>query len=136
MLYQDCIEEAVRRGYPMDGDHSLRRYLPDGVKYAATTCWYYTDRPRQVWMALYITANFFVDDLPSRFPSEIPNIYLFNARFIKNQEQGNAVLGALADIVRRAPNLFQPVLSNLITTSTLDFMTATLVDCETASMQV
>ncbi|KAF8554184.1 terpenoid synthase [Imleria badia] len=135
-LYQECIDVAVRRGYPMDGDHSLMWYLPDGVKYVATTSRHYTHRPRQVWMALYIAANYFVDDLPCRFPSEISNIYLFNDRFIKSQEQGNAILGALADIVRQAPDVFQPVLSNLIITSTLDFMTATLVDCETTSMQI
>ena len=110
--------------------------MRDGVKYATDGARNYTHRPTQIWMALYITVNYFIDDLPSRFPSEIPNVYLFNDRFIKKQEQGNAVLDALADIIREAPSLFPPVLSNLITTASLSFITATLLDCETVSMQV
>ncbi|KAF8132098.1 isoprenoid synthase domain-containing protein [Boletus edulis] len=135
-LFQESIDEAVRRGYPMSDDHSLRRYLQDGVNYVATTARHYTHRPTQVWMVLYTAAAFYVDDVPFRFPSEIPKLYLFNDRFVKRQEQENVVLDSLADIICGAPDFFRPILSNLITTSTLDFVTSTLVDLETASMQI
>lgn len=134
-LYQECIDEAIRRGYPVDGDHSVRTFLRVGAGYGAIAGGH-LDRPTQIWLALYTSSVTYIDETSTHFPSEIPNIYLFNDRFIGGRRQGNAVLDALADLIRRAPDLFQAIPSKLIMTSSLNFVTANLLEYETASMQV
>ena len=93
-------------------------------------------RPTQLWIALYTACLIYTDEIPVRFPSEIPKIYLFNDRFIGRQQQGNATLDALVDLIRRAPDLFRPIPSRLIMTMSLNFFTAILLEDEIASMQV
>lgn len=61
----------------------------------------------------------------------MPNMYPFNDRFIGGQQQGNAVLDAFADLIRRASDLYQPIPSKLIMTSSLNFVTANLLEHET-----
>lgn len=135
-LYQDCIDDAIQRGYPVDGDQSVRTYLREGVMYAATAGAHLPHRPTQIWIALYTSCAIFVDDATDRFLAEMPNIYLFNDRFIGKEQQGNGVLDAFADIMRRASELYRSVASHLITTSTLNFVTANLLEHETKSMKV
>ncbi|KAG9315972.1 isoprenoid synthase domain-containing protein [Chiua virens] len=135
-LYQECIEDAVQRGYPVDGDQSVRTYLHEGVMYAATAGVHLPHRLTQIWIALYTSCAIFVDDAPNRFLSEMPNIYRFNDRFISNEPQGNRVLDAFADILRRTSELYRPVASQLITTATLNFVTANLLEHETRTMKI
>jgi hypothetical protein len=137
VLYQECVDDAIRRGYLMDDTTpSVRTYLRDGVTYMATACAHLPHRPTQIWAALYTTCIFFVDDAMTRFPLERTNIYRFNQRFVRGQAQGSGVLDALADLLHRVPDLFQPASSNLIVTSTLDFVTGNLLEYETKGMQV
>lgn len=126
----------MRRGYPVDGDQSVRTYLREGVVYAATAGVHLPHRPTQIWIALFTSCAIFVDDAANRFIAEMPNIYLFNDRFIAKEPQGSGVLDAFADIIRRATDLYRPVASHLITTSTLNFVTANLLEHETTSMEV
>lgn len=135
-LYQDCIDDAVQRGYPVDGEQSVCTYLRDGVMYAATAGVHLPGRPTQIWIALYTSCAIFLDDATDRFLSELPNIYHFNDRFIVNKPRGSGVLDAFADILRRAQELYRPVASQLIITSTLNFVTANLLEHETKSMEV
>ncbi|KAF8551268.1 terpenoid synthase [Imleria badia] len=136
VLYQECIDDAIQRGYPVDCDPSLRKYLRQGVVYAATAGGHLRHRPTQIWIALYASCTIFVDDVTDRFLEEMPNIYHFNDRFIRKEPQGNAILDAFADILRRASDLYRPVASHLITTSTLNFVTANLLENETRSMKI
>ncbi|KAH0831860.1 isoprenoid synthase domain-containing protein [Lanmaoa asiatica] len=135
-LYQECINDAMRHGYPVDGDPSVRTYLREGVIYAATAGVHLPHRPTQIWIALYTSCTIFVDDAVNRFQAEMPSIYLFNERFIRNELRGNGVLDAFADIIRRASDLYHPVAYHLITTSTLNFVTANLLEHETRSMKI
>ena len=134
-LYQECIDEAIRRGYVVEGDHSVRMCLRVGIDYAATAGGHLT-RPTQLWVALYTACLIYVDEIPVHFPSEIPKIYLFNNWFLGRQPQENVTLDALVDLICRAPDLFRPIPSRLITTTSLNFFTANLLEDETASMQV
>ena len=136
VLYQECIDDAIRRGYPVDGDLSVRTYLREGVSYAATAGVHLPHRPTQIWIALYTSCAIFVDDTPNRFPTELPHIYLFNDQFIRREPQGSDVLDAFADIIRRASDHYRPVASQLIITSTMNFVTATLLEYDTSSMKV
>ena len=134
-LHQECTDEAIRRGYPVEGDHSVCTFLRVGVVYAATAGRHH-GRPTQIWIALYTACVIYVDEIPVRFPSEIPDIHRFTDRFFGREQQGNAVLDTLADIIRQAPNLFRPIPSKLIMTSSLNFFTANLLEYETGSMEV
>ena len=120
----------------MDGDQSVRTFLREGVVYAATAGTHLPHRPTQIWIALYTSCAIYVDEAADLFIEEMPKIYLFNDRFIGNEPQGNGVLDAFADVMRRASDLYRPVASHLITTSTLNFVTANLLEYETGSMKV
>ena len=126
----------MQRGYLIDGNQSVRTYLREGVNYAATAGAHLVHRPTQIWIALYTSCAIFVEDTVDRFPTEMPNVYLFNDRFSRGEPQGNGVLDAFADIIRRASDLYRPVASHLLTTSTLNFITANLLEHETSSMKV
>lgn len=104
--------------------------------YAATAGVHLHDRATQVWIALYTSCAIFVDDAADRFPAEMRNIYRFNDRFVEKEPQGSGVLDAFADIMRRASELFRPVASHLVTTATMNFVTAALLEHETKSMKV
>ncbi|KIJ60371.1 hypothetical protein HYDPIDRAFT_170274 [Hydnomerulius pinastri MD-312] len=136
VLYQECFDEGVRRGYPMEGEVSVRTYLRDGVMYGATAGGHLHHRPTQIWISLWTSCAIFVDETFSRFPSEVAHTYQFNDRFIRRQAQGNGVLGALADLLHQTPELFNAVASNLVTTSILNFVTACLLEHETRDMKI
>lgn len=119
----------------MEGDLSVLTFLRVGVAYAATGG-RHLNRPTQIWLALYTSCITYVDEIPTRFPSDIPDIYLFADRFFGMKKQGNPTLDALADVFRQVPDLFLPIPSKLIMTSSLNFITANLLEYETESMQV
>ncbi|KAG8214421.1 isoprenoid synthase domain-containing protein, partial [Butyriboletus roseoflavus] len=135
-LYRECIDDAMQRGYPVDGDPAVLTCLRLGVEYAATAGVHLPHRPTQIWIALYTAYATIVDDATNHFVAEIPNIYLFNERFIRRKPQGSALLDAFADIIHRASDHYQPIASHLIITSTLNFVTATLLENETSSMKI
>ncbi|KAI9566389.1 hypothetical protein HD554DRAFT_2117762 [Boletus coccyginus] len=116
----------------MDGTPSVRTYLREGVTYTATACAHLPHRPTQIWAALYVACILFIDDAMSRFLLERTNIY----RFVWGQGHDNVVLEAITDLLHQVDDLFQPVSSNLIVTSTLDFVTASLLEHETRDMQI
>lgn len=135
-FYEECIEDAKRRGYPVDGVNSVRTFLPLGVSYAGTAGAHLSHRPTLTWIALYTSCSFFVDEISQRFPEEMPNMYRFNDKFIRGEPQGCAVLDAYADLNRRTSELYPPVASQLITASTLNYVAANLLEYETKSMKV
>ncbi|KIJ11831.1 hypothetical protein PAXINDRAFT_137577 [Paxillus involutus ATCC 200175] len=153
-FYQQCFDIAVQRGYPVSSEpFSVPNYLRVGVVFGATACAHgttYGDTTRLVatgahdarhalrtWIALYTAYATFTDDIPKRFPQEMPSLRAFNDRFVRGEKQGNAMLDALADLLREAPKVFGgPVPANLVTTSILDFITATMIEVDTQDMQI
>lgn len=87
-------------------------------------------------MAQLLACGIFVDEVDNHFPEEMSNVYLFNTRFIRKEPQGNGILDAFADVIRRASDLYPPIASHLITTSALNFVTANLLEHETGCMKV
>ncbi|KAF8443150.1 isoprenoid synthase domain-containing protein [Boletus edulis BED1] len=135
-LYQDCVDDATRRGYLVDGDQSVLTFLREGVVYAATAGAHIPHRPTQIWIALYTSCAIYVDEAADLFPEVLPDVYLFNDRFICKETQGNGVLDAFADVMRRASDLYRPVAAPLIITATQNFVTANLLEYETRSMKI
>ncbi|KAH7885526.1 isoprenoid synthase domain-containing protein [Phlebopus sp. FC_14] len=134
-FYQQCVDEAIRRGYPMDGHRSVRTYLREGVVYSATALAHLDHQPTRIWAALFTSCAIFVDDTASR-ASEVGYVYQFNGRFIQKEAQHNGVLDALADLLHETPVHFLPVPANLVTTSILNFVTANILEYETKDMDV
>ncbi|KAH7885529.1 isoprenoid synthase domain-containing protein [Phlebopus sp. FC_14] len=134
-FYQQCVDEAIRRGYPMDGHRSVRTYLREGAVYSATALAHLDHQPTRIWAALFTSCGLFVDDAASR-ASEVGYVYQFNDRFIQKEAQHNGVLDALADLLRETSVHFLPIPANLVTTSILNFVTASLLAYETKDMDV
>ncbi|KAG9312187.1 isoprenoid synthase domain-containing protein [Chiua virens] len=117
-FYRECVDEAVRRGFVVEGDHSVQTCMRPGVLYASTAGRHLNSRATQRWLALYTSCTLYIDEVFFHFPSEIPEIYLFSDRLIGGQRQGNPVLDALTDILQETPDLFRSIPSKLIVTST------------------
>ncbi|KAF8837333.1 terpenoid synthase [Paxillus ammoniavirescens] len=147
-FYQECVDVSAQRGYPAPSFEPFEPYLRIGALFGVTAAAHGTSRhvatrahdsrgALRIWTALYTACVVFADDIPSRFPWELPNLRAFNDRFVRGEKQGNTVLDALADLLRDAPRVFGgPVPANLVTTSTLDFITATMIEVETNDMQI
>ncbi|KAG0708641.1 hypothetical protein DFH29DRAFT_795041, partial [Suillus ampliporus] len=67
---------------------------------------------------------------------DMEHVYCFNERFTSCQPQGDAVLNAWDVLLRETPGHHSPLVSNLITTSTLDYISGLLLEYETKGMQV
>ncbi|KIJ11854.1 hypothetical protein PAXINDRAFT_83937, partial [Paxillus involutus ATCC 200175] len=138
-LYQECFDVAVKRGYPMSCSEpfSVLPFLPIGVTYSMTSCAHITPRHNQIWIALCTACLFFVDDVPRRFPTELPSLRAFNNRLVRGEKQGNAVLDAVVDLLKETPRVFGGhVPADLLTTSIMDFATTTVMECETTNMHI
>jgi len=116
---------------------SVLPFLPIGVTYSMTSCAHITPRHNQIWIALCTACLFFVDDVPRRFPTELPSLRAFNNRLVRGEKQGNAVLDAVVDLLKETPRVFGGhVPADLLTTSIMDFATTTVMECETTNMHI
>ncbi|KIJ11834.1 hypothetical protein PAXINDRAFT_101514 [Paxillus involutus ATCC 200175] len=138
-LYHECFDVAVKRGYPMSSSEpcSVLPFLPIGVTYGANPGGHITPLPNQIWIALCTACLFFVEDIPRHLPTELPSIRTFNDRLVRGEKQGNAVLDAVAGLLKETPRIFGGHMpANLLTTSILDFVTTTVMEYETTNMQI
>lgn len=130
-LYTECCHEAIARGIPMD---SIRSYMSNGVAMASTYN-HLPDRATTVWICLLTAIFCNIDDNLSG-EQDIVHVYRFNERFARCQPQGDPTLQVLDTLLREAPRHYSPLMSNLITTSILDYISSLLLDHETKDMQV
>ena len=134
-LYNECCQEAMKRGFPMDGEYSIRPYMAIGV----ATYWhcyaYLPDRATKMWICLYTALHICTDDRVNR-GHNTGNLYYFHERFLNCQPQGDPGLQALDTLLRETHHHYPPPVSNLIITSTLDFASALLLELDTKDMQV
>ncbi|KAH7928297.1 terpenoid synthase [Leucogyrophana mollusca] len=130
-FYQRCCEEAIRRGYPMDG-YSVGTYLYMGATMASIS-YPYLQEDERINIAFYTACAGYVDAVPSRTPN-MEALYLFNERFMQKGRQEDRVLEAFADTLSRLAHHYNRVASNLVVTSTLNGVTATLLEIETRDM--
>ncbi|KAH7884952.1 isoprenoid synthase domain-containing protein [Phlebopus sp. FC_14] len=119
----------------MDGNESVQTYLPEGVVYASSATAHLDSKQTKIWVALYTSCALFIDDTTS-CPSKRGEAYQLNNRFNLAQTQGNGVLDAFADLLRQLPEHFQAIPSNIITTSTMNYVTGNLLELETEGMEI
>ncbi|KIJ12420.1 hypothetical protein PAXINDRAFT_14746 [Paxillus involutus ATCC 200175] len=113
-FYNDCCEEGIRRGYPMDGKYSVRTFLPGGVVIATTAYEHLLNRETKILIALFTACAIYLDDTSSR---DIGSVYLFNQRFLRGRKQGDKVLDAFAELLLDLASGYNQVASNIIITS-------------------
>ncbi|OAX39478.1 terpenoid synthase [Rhizopogon vinicolor AM-OR11-026] len=134
-LYTECCQEAINRGFQMDGNYPIRPYMAVGVAMFCSSFAHLPDRTTRMWICLFSAVITCVDDIPNRGQDTV-HLYRFNERFANRQPQGESVLNALDTLMREVPHHYSPVVSNLITTSTLDFISSLLIEHDTKDMQI
>lgn len=132
--HSECCQEAINRGFPMDGKYSIHEYMDVGVAMASNAYTHLPDAAR-MWMCLFTAIATRIDDKVIR-GEDMMDVYHFNERFVSCQPQGDPILNALDVILREIASLHSPLVSSLITVSTLNFMCANCLDFETQDMQV
>lgn len=86
-------------------------------------------------MCLFTVVSARIDDMMVR-GEDMVHVYRFNERFVNCQPQGDPILHAFDVLLREIIRLHSPLVSNLITASTLNFMASNCLDNETEDMQV
>ncbi|KAG1782231.1 isoprenoid synthase domain-containing protein [Suillus placidus] len=130
-LYQECVEEATRRGYPVE---NIGKCLTGGVVLASTAYQHITDIRVRVFVALITSYAIYLDDMANDREVSTTGIDLFNERFMRCSPQEDSVLDAFAELLRETPKHFQRITSNIIVTSILNAVTAFLLEQETEGM--
>lgn len=129
-----CCATARKRGYPLEGPHTILPFMPAGVVMATTAYAHLPEKSVQIYIALYTAFLVYLDDV---FQADIGAVKEFNERFAANATQENPSLQGFANLLRDdTPKHFGRVVSNLIVTSTLNLVTALLLEHETQDMVV
>lgn len=132
-FHQQCCEDAARRRFPLEGDYNLRPFIPGGVSIATTAYAHIPDKSTRIWIALFTACAIYVDD---RFLKDSHLISEFQERFICGNHQGDPALDAFASLLRETYVHYDPVAANFILTSTLNGITAIILEEDTKNMQV
>ncbi|KIK80104.1 hypothetical protein PAXRUDRAFT_159569 [Paxillus rubicundulus Ve08.2h10] len=138
-FYQQCLDVAVQGGFPMSSSSpfSMLTYLHKGAIYGAIAGAHLNSPPLQTWLSLCTASFLFIDDIPKHFLRELPNMRLFNRRFVGWEKQGNVALEAVAGHLRRIPSIFGgPVSANLVTTSLLNAITGGVMEWDNKDMKL
>ncbi|KAG0703989.1 isoprenoid synthase domain-containing protein [Suillus ampliporus] len=133
--YSECCQEAINRGYPMDGNNSILPYMAVGVAIMSNAYDHLPDRATKMWICLFTSVSTCIDDMMDR-GEDLVHVYRFNERFASCQPQGDPVLSALDALLREVACHYSAPVSNLIVASSLNFMSSILLDNETKDMQI
>lgn len=131
-FHNSCCDVARGKGYPVDSP-SLQPFIPGGVVMATTTYAHLQNKSTKILIALYTAFLIYIDDV---YQHDVEGIGCFNERFISCQAQDDPVLDALGSLLREFHQHFGRAASNIMITSTLNFMTSLLLDHETQGMPV
>ncbi|KAG2139585.1 isoprenoid synthase domain-containing protein [Suillus bovinus] len=133
--HSECCQEAINRGFPMDGKYSIREYMEIGVAMSSNAYAHLPDNAAKMWMCLFTAVATRVDDVMVR-GEDMADMYHFNERFVNCRPQGDPILNALDVILREITRFHSPLVSDLITASTINFMSANCLDDVTKDMQI
>ena len=131
-FHNACCDVARSKGYAIDAP-SLQPFIPGGVVIATTTYAHLENKSIQIIIALYTAFLIYIDDVHQ---NDVEGIYGFNERFVLCQPQDDPVLESLASLLRELPKHFGRVSSNMMISSTLNFVTSLILDYETKDMPV
>lgn len=128
----DCIAEGKRRGYITGETETLKRFIPAGVA-MARNAYHHQPHAIQVFICFYTAFLVYLDDM---FEKDIAAVQEFNHLFVTGQRQATSLLDHFADLLLEMPVVFGPVEANIMTTSTLNLVTALLIEEEFANVKV
>lgn len=120
----DCIRESLARGYITPSNDGLRSFIPGGVA-MSRNAYPHQSRDIQIFICLYTAFLIYIDDMAGY---DIGALEQFNYRFSTGQPQSIALLEHFASLLKQAPSLFGTIPANIITTSTLNLVTARLIE--------
>ncbi|KAG2117470.1 isoprenoid synthase domain-containing protein [Suillus clintonianus] len=132
--YSECCQEAIKRDFPMDGDHSIRAYMDIGVAMMYTYA-HLPDRETKMWICLSTAVLICIDDIMVR-GDDLVHLRRFNERFVNHQPQDDPLMKALDSLLRDVARHYSPPVSNLMVTSSLNSLSSILLDSETKDMQI
>ncbi|KAF8649384.1 hypothetical protein AX16_005825 [Volvariella volvacea WC 439] len=132
---EQCNEFCRRRGYPLKGKHGIGGpFMVCGVVMARSAYGHLPNIDNQIYVSVYTAFLVYLDDV---FNKDITLVRDFNEKFIANKPQANKTLDGFAHMLREdTPRLFHKVVSNIIITSTLNLVTALLLENETQGMKL
>lgn len=110
-------------------------YMAVGVAIMSNAYDHLPDRATKMWICLFTAVSTCIDDMMCR-AEDLVHVYHFNQRFANCQPQGDPVLNALDGLLREVHHHYSAPVSNLIVTSSLNFMSSILLDNETQDMPV
>lgn len=129
-----CREAAVERGYPMTGETlNLAPFIPGGVVMSATSYAHLPDLTSRIIIALYTAFLIYLDDV---FQHNIEGVREFNHYFIHGTHPSDPVLDSFAALLRELSQHWSRTVANLMVTSTLNLVTALLLEHEAQDMPV
>lgn len=128
-----CIEDATRRGFPLESRHSLPSFIRGGVILTTTAYAHIPDENMKVLIALWLACFIYVDD---KFLQDSGPIYEFQDHFVRGISQEDPVLEMFAGLIREMTLHLHRIAANLFVTSTLNGVTGVLLEKETQGMQV
>ncbi|KAG1736533.1 isoprenoid synthase domain-containing protein [Suillus lakei] len=133
-FYSELYQEAINRGFPMDGDYSVRAYMNIGAAMSNAYA-HHPDPAIRMWICLFSVVGICIDDMADK-GKDLVHVYSFNDRFTRCEPQGNLILSLFDVLLRDVVRQYSPPVSNLIVTSSLNFVSSYLLDNETKNMQI
>lgn len=132
-FHDECVAVSIDRGYITSDDASFRRFIPGGVSMACNAYAHVPDKKLRIYICLCTAFLFYLDDV---FSNNIDAAKEFNGRFVTQQPQRHFILDHFAAFLLEMPGLFGTVVANLMTTSTLNFVTALSLENELEGITV
>jgi hypothetical protein len=118
----------VERGWSDSTQAAVRVFLIPG---AACGCIIYSYLPNistRIFISLYSSILYYVDDICSKQETEL--LKSFSKVLLMGTSFGHEVADALVDILREIPQHYDDLVGSLIVTSTLRFITSTVMEEE------
>ncbi|EIN04069.1 terpenoid synthase [Punctularia strigosozonata HHB-11173 SS5] len=123
-------EDLVRRRCPLSGSHSVAPYVEASV-WIASKAYGHIPLETQIFVCVYTVLLIYLDDT---YSDDTAGLDDFNTRFVLGQEQRDPTLRCVDEFIREIPQRYPPVTANIIVTSTLNLMTALLLENRTKGM--
>ena len=117
----------------MSGPLSVVPFIPDGVAMALTAYAHLKTDDERVYIAMYTAFLIYIEDI---FHKDMGIVQQFNSRFTLHQPKENAVLDALSNLLLEMPDRFDSIVANIMIASTLNLVTAALLEDQLESISV
>ncbi|KAI3392956.1 hypothetical protein diail_4943 [Diaporthe ilicicola] len=123
---EECVLEAVRRGYMTDDNRALRPFLTWGAA-MARNAYPHQSYEIQVFICFYTAFLLYMDDT---FEGNVEPVRRFVQLFVTGQKQAVGLLDRYAEFLLDMPRIFGTVEANIMLASTIHLVTALLVEHE------